>query len=242
MNAVEIKGLTKKFKDRTAVDNLHLTVEEGTIFALLGLNGAGKSTTIKMLTCLTAPTSGDALILGHSIVRDEQNVKKNINVVPQETAVAPKLSVRENLELTARLYGLDKKTAREKTDCLLKEFSLSDRAKDTAKKLSGGMQRRLSIAMALISEPKVLFLDEPTVGLDVKSKRELWALIKKLKGSMTMILTTHDMDEAEALSDIVMFMDKGKPVMYGTAEALKKLTDSATLEDAFLEATGEGSK
>lgn len=240
MNAIETKNLTKRFKERTAVDSLSLTVEQGEIFALLGQNGAGKSTTIRMLSCLTAPTSGDALIFGHSVVSDEQNVKKIINVSPQETAVAPKLSVRENLELTARLYGLDKKTAKEKTEKMLRDFSLSDRASERAKKLSGGMQRKLSLAMALISEPKVLFLDEPTVGLDVRARRELWKLIESLKGSMTILLTTHYLEEAEALSDRMVIMNGGKATALGTADDIKEVAGTDDFEEAFLRLTEEG--
>lgn len=240
MNAIETKDLTKRFKERTAVDSLSLTVEQGEIFALLGQNGAGKSTTIRMLSCLTAPTSGDAFVFGHSVVSDEQNVKKIINVSPQETAVAPKLSVRENLELTARLYGLDKKTAREKTEEMLRDFSLLDRASERAKKLSGGMQRKLSLAMALISEPKVLFLDEPTVGLDVRARRELWKLIESLKGSMTILLTTHYLEEAEALSDRMVIMNGGKATALGTADDIKEVAGTDDFEEAFLRLTEEG--
>lgn len=240
MNAIETKDLTKRFKARTAVDSLSLTVEQGEIFALLGQNGAGKSTTIRMLSCLTAPTSGDAFVFGHSVVSDEQNVKKMINVSPQETAVAPKLSVRENLELTARLYGMDKKTAREKTEEMLHDFSLLDRASERAKKLSGGMQRKLSLAMALISEPKVLFLDEPTVGLDVRARRELWKLIESLKGSMTILLTTHYLEEAEALADRMVIMNGGKAAALGTAAQIKEAAGTDDFEEAFLRLTEEG--
>ena len=240
MNAIETKNLTKRFKERIAVDSLSLTVEQGEIFALLGQNGAGKSTTIRMLSCLTAPTSGDALILGHSVVSDEQNVKKIINVSPQETAVAPKLSVRENLELTARLYGLDKKTAREKTEEMLRDFSLLDRVSERAKKLSGGMQRKLSLAMALISGPKVLFLDEPTVGLDVRARRELWKLIESLKGNMTILLTTHYLEEAEALADRMVIMNGGKATALGTADEIKEAAGTDDFEEAFLRLTEEG--
>lgn len=240
MNAIETKNLTKRFKERTAVDSLSLTVEQGEIFALLGQNGAGKSTTIRMLSCLTTPTSGDAFVFGHSVVSDERNVKKMINVSPQETAVAPKLSVRENLELTARLYGMDKKTAREKTEEMLHDFSLLDRASERAKNLSGGMQRKLSLAMALISEPKVLFLDEPTVGLDVRARRELWKLIESLKGNMTILLTTHYLEEAEALADRMVIMNGGKAAALGTAAQIKEAAGTDDFEEAFLRLTEEG--
>lgn len=240
MNAIETKNLTKRFKERTAVDSLSLTVEQGEIFALLGQNGAGKSTTIRMLSCLTTPTSGDAFVFGRSVVSDERNVKKMINVSPQETAVAPKLSVRENLELTARLYGMDKKTARVKTEEMLHDFSLLDRASERAKKLSGGMQRKLSLAMALISEPKVLFLDEPTVGLDVRARRELWKLIESIKGNMTILLTTHYLEEAEALADRMVMMNGGKAAALGTAAQIKEAAGTDDFEEAFLRLTEEG--
>lgn len=242
MKAVALCALTKTFKNRTAVDNLSFSVEKGELLALLGQNGAGKSTTVRMLSCLTAPTSGDAFIMGQSIVKDEQKVKKLINVSPQETAVAPKLSVRENLELTARVYGFDKKEAREKANNLLQKFALAERENDNAKKLSGGMQRKLSIAMALISEPEVLFLDEPTVGLDVRARRELWEYIRELKGKVTIILTTHYLEEAEALADRVVIMNNGVQTAYGTVDEIKKKADTDNFEDAFLKLTGEGVK
>lgn len=239
MNAVELKALTKKFKNRTVVHEVSLTVAKGEIFALLGQNGAGKSTVIKMLSCLTAPTSGDALILGHSVVTDAKSVKKMISTAPQETAVAPKLSVRENMELTALLYGAEKQAARRKTDLLLQEFSLADREKEKPKKLSGGMQRKLSIAMALISEPDVLFLDEPTVGLDVRARRDLWRHIEALKGSMTVILTTHYLEEAEALADRAAILDSGVLTACGAIDTIIEQAGAHTFEEAFLKLTGE---
>ncbi|MGX8703623.1 MAG: ABC transporter ATP-binding protein, partial [bacterium] len=167
MDAIRTVNLTKKYKEKTAVDALNLTVREGELYALLGVNGAGKSTTIRMLSGLSRPTSGDALLLGHSIVTEASAAKASLSVSPQETAVAAKLSVRENLEFIAKVYGADRKEAQEKTDRVLREFSLEEYEKSPARTLSGGWQRRLSIAMALISEPKILFLDEPTLGLDV---------------------------------------------------------------------------
>ena len=240
MNAVEIKNLTKAFKKRVAVDALNLSVEKGEIVALLGQNGAGKTTTVKMLSCLSHPTSGDAFIMGHSIVTDEKSVKKIINVSPQETAVAPKLSVRENLELTARIYGADEKTAKEKTGKLLADFSLTDRADDKSKKLSGGIQRKLSIAMALISDPEVIFLDEPTVGLDVRARRELWKQVKSLKGEKTVILTTHYLEEAQALADRIAIMNNGVLAAFGTVDEIKMRAGVDDFEEAFLLLTGEG--
>ena len=196
MNAIETQNLTKRYKEKTAVNNLNLTVREGELYGLLGVNGAGKSTTIKMLSTLTQPTSGDAQILGSSIISDAAKVKEIINVSPQETAVAAKLSVRENLEFIAKIYGSDKRTAKAKAQEMIGRFDMEDVAKQKAGTLSGGWQRRLSIAMALISEPRVLFLDEPTLGLDVVARRELWRVIEKLKGKVTIILTTHYLEEA----------------------------------------------
>ena len=234
MIAIKTENLTKKYKDKIAVDKLNISIEQGELFALLGVNGAGKTTTIKMLSCIAAPTDGDAFLLGDSILTKTQAVKEKINVSPQETAVARNLTVKENLELIAGIYGSDKKAAKEKADEMLKSFSLTEVSKDKAKTLSGGMQRRLSIAMALISDPQILFLDEPTLGLDVIARRELWAIIKKLKGKVTIILTTHYMEEAEALSDRIAIMAKGSLKAVGTAEELILKTKAKTLEDAFI--------
>ena len=234
MSAIQTVNLTKRFKDKTAVNMLNLSVEQGELFALLGLNGAGKTTTIKMLTCLSRPTSGDAVLLGDSVVSRPLAVKEKTNVSPQETAVAPNLSVKENLELIAGIYGSDKRTAQMKANEMLSAFSLTEVAKDKAKILSGGMQRRLSIAMALISNPQILFLDEPTLGLDVLARRELWSAIEKLKGKITIILTTHYMEEAEALSDRIGIMSKGELKAVGTAAELISKTGTRTLEDAFV--------
>jgi len=234
MSAIQTVNLTKRFKDKTAVNMLNLSVEQGELFALLGLNGAGKTTTIKMLTCLSRPTSGDAVLLGDSVVSKPLAVKEKTNVSPQETAVATNLSVKENLELIAGIYGSDKRTAQMKANEMLSAFSLTEVAKDKAKILSGGMQRRLSIAMALISNPQILFLDEPTLGLDVLARRELWSAIEKLKGKITIILTTHYMEEAEALSDRIGIMSKGELKAVGTAAELISKTGTRTLEDAFV--------
>lgn len=234
MIAIQTRNLTKRFDEKTAVHSLNLSIEQGELFALLGVNGAGKTTTIKMLTCLTSPTSGDALLLGNSIVSNPQAVKETINVSPQETAVAPNLSVKENLELIAQIYGFDKKTVDSKEEEMLCTFSLTEVANNKAKTLSGGMQRRLSIAMALISDPQILFLDEPTLGLDVIARRELWTAIEKLKGRITIILTTHYMEEAEALSDRIGIMAKGRLKAVGTAAELMAKTNTGSLEDAFV--------
>lgn len=239
MNAIETRALTKEFKSCRAVDALDLTVKEGELFSLLGVNGAGKTTTIRMLCCLLRPTSGDALVLGDSIVSASQAVKEKINLSPQETAVAPNLTVRENLELAAGIYGMGRELSREKAEQMLRSFGLSETAKKRSKILSGGQQRRLSIAMALISEPQILFLDEPTLGLDVLARRELWASIEALKGKMTIILTTHYMEEAEALSNRIGIMEQGRLKAVGTARELMAQTGAATFEDAFVALASE---
>ena len=238
MSAIVTAQLTKKYGGITAVDNLNLTVEQGELFALLGVNGAGKTTTIKMLSCLIKPTSGDALLLGNSIISASHTIKKKINISPQETAVAANLSVLENLELIAGIYGQDSKTAKKNAYEIAKKFKLENELNKKAKHLSGGMQRRLSIAMALISDPQILFLDEPTLGLDVLARRELWASIKELKGKVTIILTTHYMDEVETLSDRVGIMSKGKLKAMGTVQELTMQTDTVKLEDAFVTLSG----
>lgn len=236
---IEIRGLTKRFKNKIAVDKLNLSIKEGELFSLLGMNGAGKTTTIRMLSCLIQPTDGDAFLMGKSILSNTNQVKKITNVSPQETAVAMNLNVRENLELMAKIYGIDNKQAKIKAQQKLDEFKLNEVAKDKAKTLSGGMQRRLSIAMALISEPKILFLDEPTLGLDVLSRRELWGLIKQLKEKMTIILTTHYMEEAEALSDRIGIMTKGVLKELGTVKELIEKTGTEKFEDAFIKLATE---
>lgn len=237
MPAIQTINLTKEFKGRKAVDSLNISVEQGELFALLGLNGAGKTTAIKMLCCLLTPTSGDAVLLGDSIVKQPNAVKQKINISPQETAVAPSLSVKENLELIARIYGFNKSGASIKANESMRSFGLSDRAKDKTKTLSGGLQRRLSIAMALISNPQIIFLDEPTLGLDVVARRELWGVMNNLKGKMTMVLTTHYLEEAEALSDKIAIMHDSRLKAIGTAEQLKRQTATASFEDAFLSLT-----
>ena len=234
MDAIQIKGLSKHYKGIKAVDGLELAVKRGELIALLGVNGAGKTTTIRMLSCLTAPTSGDAFLEGKSILKDRSSVKSVIALSPQETAVAPGLTVRENLELMCGIYGLTKDRTARKISELSDTFSLSDVMKRKAGKLSGGWQRRLSIAMALISEPKILFLDEPTLGLDVIARSELWDIIRELKGNVTVILTTHYMEEAEALSDRVAVMRDGKLLACATPEELKRITGAERFEEAFI--------
>jgi ABC-2 type transport system ATP-binding protein len=239
MNAIDMRGLTKVYKDRTAVDHLNLSIGEGELFALLGPNGAGKTTTIRMLSCLAYPTEGDAILCGESIVKNPEAVRSVINVSPQETAVAQKLSVRENLELIAEIYGMKRGEARDKAEAMMRDFMLTERARDRAKGLSGGLQRRLSIAMALISNPKVLFLDEPTLGLDVRARRDLWKHVSALKGNMTIILTTHYLEEAEALSDRIGIMNRGRLQMVGTASDIVLKTGKPNFEEAFLSLTDE---
>ncbi len=239
MNAIETQALTRRFQDTTAVDALDLTVRQGELFALLGVNGAGKTTTIRMLCGLLSPTSGDALVCGKSVTRDTAAVKAVIGVSPQETAVGLHLTVRENLALMAGLHGYDKNTAREKTEAMLRRLKMDQVAGKRAKTLSGGWMRRLSIAMALISEPQVLFLDEPTLGLDVLIRRELWQVIRELKGRSTVILTTHYLEEAEALSDRIGIMAHGRLIALGTAEALKAQAGAESFEDAFVKLAGE---
>lgn len=234
MEAVKTKALTKKYGEKTAVDKLELTVHQGEIYALLGVNGAGKSTTIKILSCLVLPTEGDAELNGFSIHGEAGEVKKIINVSPQETAVAPKLSVRENLEFIASIYGASRKQAVKNADEMIEALSMQEVAKSRAGTLSGGWQRRLSIAMALISEPKILFLDEPTLGLDVLARRELWRVIEKLKSRMTIILTTHYLEEAEALADRIGIMAKGHLLAEGTAAALMEKAETDNFEEAFI--------
>lgn len=234
MEAIKTIGLTKKYKDLIAVDDLNLEVGHGELFSLLGINGAGKTTTIKMLSCLIKSTSGDAFIEGNSIIKDGLKVKGIIGVSPQETAVAPNLSVKENLEFICEIHGFSKEKNAEKIDELSKQFGLENILHKKAGKLSGGLQRRLSIAMALISEPSVLFLDEPTLGLDVIARSELWDIINGLKGRTTVILTTHYMEEAESLSDRIGIMKNGKLLAVGTAQELIKMTASKSFEDAFI--------
>lgn len=242
MEAIQTKRLTKRYKDTTAVDSLDLTVHEGELFSLLGINGAGKTTAIKMLSCLTRPTNGNAELLGNSIVKNAAAVKSIIGVSPQETAVAPNLSVRENLELMCGIHGFSKEKKENKTAELSEQFDLVQILDKKAGKLSGGWQRRLSIAMALISEPKVLFIDEPTLGLDVLARSDLWDNIRSLKGRITIILTTHYMEEAETLSDRTGIMKDGKLLAIGTAEELKIKAGTDKFEDAFVKIVKEASK
>lgn len=239
MNAIVTEKLTKRYKDVTAVDGLSLSVKKGELFALLGVNGAGKTTAVKMLCGITEPTGGNAWLSGKSIVTELRAVKGIIGVSPQETAVAPNLTVKENLELMCGVHGFSGNVKKQKVRELLKSFGLSDTAGKMASKLSGGWQRRLSIAMALISEPEILFLDEPTLGLDVIVRSELWELVRSFKGEKTVILTTHYLEEAEALSDRIGIMKGGRLLRVGTAAEIKAAAGAETLEEAFIKTVKE---
>ena len=238
MFAIETTNLTKKFKDKTVVKNLNLQIKQGELFSLLGTNGAGKTTTIKMLTTLLSSTDGQILINGLNIKNDAQKIKNIINMSPQETAIAPNLTVEENLEFMAGVYQI--KNKKEKIDSLIKTFKLDEVLKQKAKTLSGGWQRKVSIAISLINDPQLLFLDEPTLGLDVIARKELWDVINSLKGKITIILTTHYMEEAESLSNRIGIMTKGKLIAIGTAKELMKKTNTQKFEDAFVEIVQRG--
>ena len=234
MEAIKIEGLTKHYGDVVAVDGLSLCINEGELFSLLGVNGAGKTTTVKMLSCLTKPTAGDAYVLGKSITKDAAAVKSLIAVSPQESAVAPLLSVRENLELISGVHGFTREKRNERIGELATLLGLDAVMSRKASKLSGGWQRRLSIAMALISDPKILFLDEPTLGLDVIARSDLWDMIRSLKGRVTVILTTHYMEEAEMLSDRIAIMRDGKLLICDTSAGIKEAAQANDLEQAFV--------
>lgn len=234
MLAIQTMQLVKKYQSLTAVNGLDLEIQQGELFSLLGVNGAGKTTTIKMLTCLTKPSGGDALVGGCSITKQPEQVKRLIGVSPQETAVAPNLSVEENLALICGIHGFSKEKTKKKIGELSGQLGLEEVLRRKAGKLSGGWQRRVSIAMALISDPRILFLDEPTLGLDVLARHELWKVIRSLKGKVTMILTTHYLEEAEALSDRIGIMKSGRLLAVGTAEALKQKAGVDDFEAAFV--------
>ena len=240
ITAIKINDLTKNYKDVTAVDRLNLEIYEGELFSLLGINGAGKTTTIKMLATLVKPTSGDAKVFDYSILKDEERIKEIIDISMQETAIARKLTVEENIEFYGKLSGLDKLELNKTKKAIYETFGFDKIAKKQASKLSGGWQRKLSIALALISKPKILFLDEPTLGLDVIARKELWKTINELKGKMTIILTTHYMEEAEALSDRIGIMKDGKLLFVGTKDELFSKTSKTNVEDSFIEIVSGG--
>ena len=234
MQAIKTRGLVKKYKNITAVNQLDLEIQEGELFSLLGVNGAGKTTTIKMLTGLAKPTEGEASVGGHNVVKELDEVKKRIGVSPQETAVAPNLSVEENLELICGIHGFSKEKTKTRIKELSEQFDLESVLKRKAGKLSGGWQRRVSIGMALISDPQILFLDEPTLGLDVIARHELWKIILSLKGKITIIMTTHYMEEAEKLSDRIGIMKSGKLLAVGTVEELNEKAGNNDFETTFV--------
>ncbi len=234
MQAIKTMELVKQYKNLTAVNKLHLEIQQGELFSLLGVNGAGKTTVIKMLSCLTKPTEGDAMVGGFSITKEPEEVKRLIGVSPQETAVAPNLSVKENLELICGIHGFSREKTISKINELSRQFALDSVFQRKAGKLSGGWQRRVSIAMALISEPQILFLDEPTLGLDVIARHDLWNVIRSLKGKITIILTTHYMEEAEELSDRIGIMKSGRLLAVGTVEELTAKTGTKDFEATFV--------
>ena len=240
MQAIETTALTKRYGKLTALDGLDLQVHQGELFSLLGVNGAGKTTAIKLLTCLSKPTEGDARVGGHSITKEPDRVKALIGVSPQETAVAPNLSVEENLALICGIHGFSKEKTARRIGELSAQFTLDSVLKRKAGKLSGGWQRRVSIAMALISQPQILFLDEPTLGLDVLARHELWDIIQALKGQVTIILTTHYMEEAQALSDRIGILKDGHLLAVGTAAELMDRAGTGDFETAFVSIVKEG--
>lgn len=232
MNAIELTNIVKKYKDKTVVNNINLNIKEGELFSLLGTNGAGKTTTIKMISTLIKQNSGTIKVLGYDTIKDYKIIRNKINVSPQETAVAMNLTVYENLDFMANVYQIENK--KDKIDNLIKTFKLEEVLKQKAKTLSGGYMRKLSIAISLINDPKILFLDEPTLGLDVLSRKELWNTINTLKGKITIILTTHYMEEAESLSDRVAIMNKGNIIKIGTPKEIISKTKTKNMEDAFV--------
>ena len=234
MQAIKTTALVKRYKNLTAVDGLDLEIQHGELFSLLGVNGAGKTTAIKMLSCLTIPTAGDAEVGGYSVTKEPDQVKRLIGVSPQETAVAPNLSVKENLELICGIHGFSGEKTLARIERLSRQFDLDSVLQRKAGKLSGGWQRRVSIAMALISEPQILYLDEPTLGLDVIARHDLWDVIRSLKGNITIILTTHYMEEAEELSDRIGIMKSGKLLAVGTPEELTAKAGATDFEAAFV--------
>ena len=240
MTAIKTVNLRKEYKDVVAVDNLNLEIKEGELFSLLGINGAGKTTILKMLATLTKPSSGDAFVYDNSILTAKDKVKDYIDISMQETSIARKLTVEENIVFYAKLSGQSKEEIEESKKYVYETFGLDTVKNKKANKLSGGWQRKLSIALALISKPKILFLDEPTLGLDVIARRELWQTIKNLKKNMTIILTTHYMEEAEALSDRIGILKDGKLLFVGSKKELYKTANKNNVEDSFIEIVSGG--
>jgi len=237
--AIVIENLTKKFEDVTAVDGLSLVVDKGELFGLLGPNGAGKTTTINILCGLLEPTTGSVKVGGHDAQKEPNMIKELIGVSPQETAVYPQLTGRENIELFANLHTMPKEKLKRNVDELLQRLSLRDHAKRKAGKYSGGMMRRINIAMALVHDPEIAFLDEPTVGMDPQSRRAVWDFIRELrKQNKTVLLTTHYMEEAEELCDRIGIIDNGKLISLGTPQGLNEQFKVKNLEEVFLQLTG----
>ena len=232
MSIINIEEVCKDYKNKKALDKVSLEIKEGELFGLLGVNGAGKTTLIKILCGLTKKSSGEVVLGGFNLDSDMDKIKQIIDISPQETSVANNLTVRENLEFFANIYNKENKSI---VDNIIEVFNLEEVLDQRAKTLSGGYKRKLSVAIALISEPKILFLDEPTLGLDVFARRELWKIITKLKGKITIVLTSHYLEEIEHLCDRVAILAKGKILKVGTIAELKKITKKATFEDAFIE-------
>lgn len=239
MDAIEVSNLTKQFKNVLAVNNISFNVKEGEIFGVLGLNGAGKTTTIKMMSGLTRPTSGNIKVFDYDIYKDINKIKSIIGVSPQESAIANNLTVKENIELMASLYFKDKAKIKNNTEHVINNLGLESYINRRAKTLSGGYKRRLSIAMALVTNPRILFLDEPTLGLDVINRHELWNVIDNLKGKVTIILTSHYMEEISALVDDIAIMKNGKILMINNLVTILKSTNTNSLEEAFIKIVGE---
>ncbi|MFA6183665.1 MAG: ATP-binding cassette domain-containing protein [Parcubacteria group bacterium] len=241
MNIIEVKNLVKRFDDITAVDNISFNVKKGEIFAFLGPNGAGKTTTIKMFTTLLQSTSGKVLINGFNPSTHPNDVRRSFGIIFQDPSLDDELTAFENLEFHGVLYNVPKKIRRARIEELLKIVELDKRRNDLVKEFSGGMKRRLEIARGLLHHPKIIFLDEPTLGLDPQTRNHLWSYIKNMnqKENITVFFSTHYMEEADRMSDRVAIIDNGKIVAEGTAEKLKKETSSQTLEDAFLKLTGK---
>lgn len=231
---IKINGLTKKYKDCIAVNNLSLEIRDNELFALLGVNGAGKTTTIKMLSCITAPTEGDATVNGFSILKEQEEIKNIIGLSPQETSIARNLTVKENLMFYGGIFGLEKDELKKRVKEIIDKFKLNKYEKKYARNLSGGTMRKLSIGIALISKPEVLFLDEPTLGLDVISRHDLWDIIQELKKDTTIILTTHYLEEAEALADRIGIMSEGSLIEPGTSAELIEKAKASNFEQAFI--------
>lgn len=234
MEMIKVQNIVKKYKDVNALNDVSLTINEGELYGLLGVNGAGKTTLIKILSGLSKCDSGEAYINRLSL-NEIDKIKEIIDVSPQETSVAMNLTVKENLLFFQKLYDKEDENY---LNHIISSFGLQEVLSRRAKTLSGGWQRRLSIAVSLVSKPKILFLDEPTLGLDVLSRRELWNIIKELKGKMTIVLTSHYLEEIEALCDRVAIMSKGKILEEGTILEIKNKTNESSFEEAFVKVVG----